>query len=259
VKRTKQIVSAILQWVVAIILMLIIWNLVAPHVSKLFIVKPGPVWDQIKLWYDTNFLWNIIGTTASEAAAGYGIGAAIGIVLALLVGLLPSIFGKVVEPVVVAIYAAPKFVLIPLFFVWLGAGFYPRVLLISLSVFALLFVNTVTGIRTVDPDRVRVFQLLGADRQQIARKMLLPHTMGYIATGLTTAAPFAVTIAVGSEILFGATGGLGGTMYTQSELFNAKQVLAALAVATALSAVAITIGRGLGVKIAGPGGRFARL
>jgi len=259
-KNVKRIGSPILQWIVATLLFYSGWKwLLAPHVSRLFIVNPDLVLSQLRIWWDDGSLVSNSAITVKEAMTGYFIGASTGVFLALMVGLLPSIFGKCVEPVVTAIYASPKFVIVPLLFVWLGAGFTPRVVLISLSVFALLFINTVTGIRTVDTDRARMLELLGADRKQMAQKLLLPHTMGYITTGLTTSAPFAITIAVGSEILFGTTNGLGGVMYTESQLFNALQVLASLVIATAISSIAISTSRYLAQKLAGSGGRFARL
>ena len=61
--------------------------------------------------------------------------------------------------------------------------------------------------------------------------------MGYIATGEVYVLPHAMFVAVGAEVLFGISGGLGGTIYTQGQLFNAKEVFAALLIATVISAV----------------------
>jgi NitT/TauT family transport system permease protein len=219
---------------------------------------PDSVLSQLDAWFKDGTIRSMVATTLSEAALGYLLGNVIGIVLALCCGLFPSIFGKCVEPVVTALYASPKFVFVPLLFVWLGAGYEPRVVLIALGVFAYSFVNTATGIRTVDTDQLVMLKLLGADRKEVAVKLLLPHTFGYIVTGLTNAAVHAVSIAIGTEILFGTTAGIGGVLFTESELFNARDVLAALVTATVLASIAIQLTMGLGRWVTRPGGRFAR-
>jgi NitT/TauT family transport system permease protein len=120
------------------------------------------------------------------------------------------------------------------------------VLLVTAAVFPLVAIYTLTGIRTVDPDRVTMMRLMGASRAQIASKLLIPHTMRYVVTGLTFSFPHAVTMAIGAEILFGTTTGLGGTLYTDAQQFNAAAVIAALIIATVLAAVLTGICRLIG-------------
>jgi NitT/TauT family transport system permease protein len=177
---------------------------------------------------------------------GFVIGSAVGIVFALAIGLSGYVPGKVLEPFVVATYAMPKFVLVPILYVWLGSEFLPRIVLVTVAVFPLVAIYTLTGIRTVDPDRVIMMRLMGAGRGRIASKVLLPHTMRYIISGLTFSFPHAVTMAIGAEILFGTTSGLGGTLYTEAQQFNAAAVISALLIATVLAAVLTGICRLLG-------------
>jgi ABC-type nitrate/sulfonate/bicarbonate transport system permease component len=53
-------------------------------------------------------------------------------------------------------------------------------------------------------------------------------------------------MAIGAEILFGTTTGLGGTLYTDAQSFNATGVMAALVVATVLAALLTGLCRLLG-------------
>jgi NitT/TauT family transport system permease protein len=157
--------------------------------------------------------------------------------MACLVTLMPSFVGKVIEPAVVALYAAPKFAIIPLMYIWLGGGLVPRVIFVVIGVFAIIFVNTVSGIRTVDPDLIRAVQLHGASRRQVASKVLIPHAMGYVSTALTFSASYALLIAIAAEMLFGTTEGIGGTLTSASGSFEATSVIAAIVVATVLAAL----------------------
>lgn len=242
---------SLLQWIVGSLLFVALWEMVYEHASSLVVAGPLPVARQIGDWVGNGTVWMLVGKTAVVAVGGFCAGSAAGITLALMCGLLPSIFGKVVEPVVSAFYAVPKFVLVPLILVLMGSGANSRVLLVALAIFAIMFVTTITGIRTVDSDRTLMMRCMGATRAQIALKLLLPHTIGYIATGVGTAAPLAIAYAVGSEILFGIGEGLGGVIHIEAQYYNAKAVLGAVILATVLSACSILVGRWISFRFSG--------
>jgi NitT/TauT family transport system permease protein len=140
----------------------------------------------------------------------------------------------------------------------MGAGLAPRVVIVAAAVFPIMTIYTVTGVRTVDPNQVQALTMFGASRRQIALKLLLPHGLGYVITGVTFAAPHAVFLAIGAEILFGTPDGIGGLLNTQAEIFNSVDVLAALVVATALSLVLMAMVRQLALLFTGPEGLSGR-
>jgi NitT/TauT family transport system permease protein len=229
-----------LQWVVSLGILVAAWQwVVVPHTNRLFISPPLQIYDRLKLWASDGQLLRMVGPTLTEALVGLIIGAGIGIILACVVTLAPSVVGKVIEPAVVAVYAAPKFAVIPLIFVWIGAGLLPRTLFVVIGVFAIIFVNTVSGVRTVDQDQIRMLQMFGASRRHVATKLLIPHAMGYVTTGLKFSASFAVVVAIGGEMLFGTTQGLGGELNQASELFYPAGVLSAIIVSTVLATIII--------------------
>jgi NitT/TauT family transport system permease protein len=239
--------SVLTQWAFSAAVVYAVWEwLLVPHLSRVFLAPPSAVWDQIRSWAADGTMWSLSYTTFSEAFTGFVIGSVAGVLFALCIGLSSYTVSKVLEPLVVATYAMPKFVLVPIIYVWLGSNFLPRVLLVTVAVFPLVAIYTLTGIRTVDPDRVTMMRLMGAGRTEIATKLLVPHTMRYLVTGLTFSFPHAVTMAIGAEILFGTTSGLGGTLYTDAQQFNAAAVLAALIIATVLAAVLTGICRLIG-------------
>jgi NitT/TauT family transport system permease protein len=225
------------QWIASIFLLLLIWQLVAATANGLFVSGPFDTIKEAGSWLGNGVAWQLTRVTLAEAFVGFVVGSIVGVLIAMVVGLASALVGRVLEPAIVALYAAPKFVLVPILFVWLGNGFIPRDILVVSAVAPVIATYTLTGIRTVDADRARMMQGLGASRRQLAAKLLLPHTMGYIATGEVYVLPHAMFVAIGAEVLFGISGGLGGTIYTQGELFNAKGVFAALLLATVVSAI----------------------
>jgi NitT/TauT family transport system permease protein len=228
------------QWLTALGIVYVVWRwLVAPHVSKLFLVGPDPVLRKLGTWASDGTLWRICSLTLEESFIGLAFGTVVGVILALVAGLGPRVVAGLIDPVFAALYAMPKFAFIPLLLVWLGSGTGPRVLFVAITVLPIIYLNMATGLRTVDPARVRMVELFGGNRRQVATKLLIPHTAGYLGTALTISAHNSVASAIGAEILFGASNGLGGQMYTSAYSFDSASVIAALFAATVVSALYI--------------------
>ena len=248
--RASATVMVVLKWAFTGVTLWILWQFVlAPNVSKVFLPTPHAVWTRFTKIVGDGTAWHVVKDTVTEALAGFVVGFVAGIVVALAIGLSPAIVGKLVEPVVTAMYATPKFILVPILFLWLGTGFLPRILLIAIAVFPVIVIYTITGIRTVDPDLVTMMTLAGASRVQIGRKVLLPHTMGYVRTAVTFASPHTLEVAIGAEILFGSLTGIGGMLNTTSNLFDAAGVFTALGIGTIICSIAIAL-----AGAANPGG-----
>jgi ABC-type nitrate/sulfonate/bicarbonate transport system permease component len=230
----------LVQWITALGIAYAVWRwLLAPHVSNLYLVGPDAVFRQIGTWASDGTLWQICLRTLEESFFGMASGTIVGMILALVAGLGPRLVSELIDPVFAALYAMPKFAFIPLMLVWLGGGTTTIALFVAITVLPIIYLNMVTGLRTVDPARVRMVRLFGGNRRQVATKLLIPHTTGYLGTALTIAAHNAIASAIGAEILFGATSGLGGEMYTSAYSFETTNVIAALFAATLLSAVYI--------------------
>ena len=230
------------KWVLSLAVLYALWRWVAvPNVSSLFLASPDAVFAKIWQWTLDGTLVQMVWTTLSEAVLGMAFGAVVGIALALVATLGPKEAGGVINPVFAALYAMPKFALIPLLLVWLGRDTPSRVIFVAITVVPIIFLNMVTGLKTVDPAKVRMIRLFGGGSWQVATKLLLPQTAGYLGTALTISAHNAIASAVGAEILFGAADGLGGMMYTSAFTFSTDAVIGALLVATIFSTLFIGI------------------
>jgi ABC-type nitrate/sulfonate/bicarbonate transport system permease component len=230
------------KWVLSLAVLYALWRWVAaPNVSSLFLSGPDAVLAKIWEWALDGTLWQMCWTTLQEALLGMAFGAIAGIALALIAALGPKEVAGVINPVFAALYAMPKFALIPLLLVWLGRDTPSRVIFVAITVVPIVFLNMITGLKTVDPAKVRMIRLFGGGSWQVAFKLLLPQTAGYLGTALTISAHNAIASAVGAEILYGATDGLGGMMYTSAFTFSTDAVIGALLVATVFSTIFIGI------------------
>ena len=93
------------------------------------------------------------GYTLAITAAGFAIAVVLGVMLA--VGIVYSRFlERTVYTLLVALNSIPKVALAPLFVIWLGTGTEPKLAVaIMLAIFPIV-IDTVLGLRSVDPDMV---------------------------------------------------------------------------------------------------------
>jgi len=108
---------------------------------------------------------------------------------------------------------------IPLAILWFGTGTYAAMFIVGYAVFFPVFVNTLTGLRGVDPRLVNAALTLGASRTMIVREVILPAALPTIVLGARLgmgvgwAAIVAAEMTVGSKSGGGASGGLGQMMF----------------------------------------------
>ncbi len=155
-------------------------------------------------------------------AAGLAIGVTVGVLLAIVTG-LSRIGEAAIDPILQALRSIPLLGLIPLFIVWFGIGELPKVLFVMLSALFPMYINTFAGIRGVDSKLGEVGQVLGLNRREMLRHIVLPGALPAALTGLQLSVVFSMlALVVGEQI--NATSGLG-FMITQAQQFLDNSVI----------------------------------
>lgn len=149
--------------------------------------------------------------------------------LALVAG-LNGLIEKAIQPVVVTLQVTPVIAIAPLVQIWAGLE-HPERAVISLAVvvaFFPIFSGALTGLKAVDPDLERLFDLYGASRWQKLWRLRLPAAVPFLLEGHKVAAGLAVVGAVVAE--FGAgSGGSQGLAWRIIEAGNRLQTAKAFA------------------------------
>ena len=99
-------------------------------------------------------LYPHLATTAIEVVAGLLVGVLCGSLAGLLLGRSP-VLAVVLRPIIVAFYSVPLVALAPLFIMFFGLDILPKLILVSIVVFFLMFFNTFAGAGQVDDDQTR--------------------------------------------------------------------------------------------------------
>ncbi|MCD6290027.1 MAG: ABC transporter permease [Anaerolineae bacterium] len=211
--------SAVWQWVarhadvllVPVVLLgfLVAWDLLVRVGNYPAFILPSParVWGRFLAVASDGTLWRHTRVTLLEVAAGLGMGVGSALVLGYGLAKSPPL-ERLLSPYIVASQSVPVVAVAPLLLIWLGFGLLPKVLVCALTVFFPMLVNTIIGIRSVDPDLVALMRSLRATRWQTFVLLEVPAALPVLFGGLKVAVTLAVIGAVVGEFV-GADRGLG--------------------------------------------------
>jgi len=124
-----------------------------------------------------------IGVSAARALVGFAIGGSIGFALGLANGV--SVLSRgVTDTTLQMIRNIPHLALIPLVILWFGIDEEAKIFLVALGVFFPIYVNTLLGIQSVDPQLIEMGRIYGMSRTQLFVRVILPGALPAIFVGL---------------------------------------------------------------------------
>jgi NitT/TauT family transport system permease protein len=193
----------------ALALFLGAWHLLVQWGQYPSFILPSPrlVWNRFQTLATDGTLSLHTGTTLLEIFGGLALGLSVALVIGY--GLAKSpLLERILSPYIVASQAVPIVAVAPLLVIWFGFGWSSKVLVCALTVFFPALVNTIIGIRSVEPDLRALMRSLQAGRWQTFTKLEVPAALPVLFGGLKVAVTLAVIGAVVGEFV-GADRGLG--------------------------------------------------
>src|SRR6202030_2274827 len=140
-------------------------------------------------------------------------------------------------PIAIAIKTTPIVAVAPLLVIWLGTGWWSKIVAVILICFFPVLVNAVKGLKAADAEYRELFQTLGATRLQEFRKLRIPYCLPYLFSALKISSSLAIVGAIVGEFV-GATQGLGYLIMVSSAHLETATLFAAIA-AAALAGIAM--------------------
>ncbi|NWL77503.1 taurine ABC transporter permease TauC [Pseudomonas taiwanensis] len=196
--------------------------------------------------------WVLLTQGYMDASLSQHLGASLGrIGLALLAAVLIAVplgiaIGRnriargIFDPLIEFYRPIPPLAYLPLIVIWCGIGELSKVLLIFLAIFAPIAIATATGVRNVDPARLRAAQSLGATQVQLVRHVILPSALPDILTGVRIGLGVGWSTLVAAELV-AATRGLGFMVQSAAQFLVTDVVILGILV-IALIAFALELG-----------------
>jgi ABC-type nitrate/sulfonate/bicarbonate transport system permease component len=171
------------------------------------ILLPPPSRVASAFWSDKSLLASDAWVTIREIVYGYLLAVVLGIGLAVLIHASRRA-ERALYPWLVVSQMVPIVAVAPIFVLWTGFDIRPKLMVIALVCFFPIVVNTIDGLRAVEPELLNVLRTLGASRLQVFRMARAPAALPFVFSGLKVAAAFSVLGAVFGEWV-GANAGLG--------------------------------------------------
>lgn len=169
---------------------------------------------------DAGMYWSNFLITLQEIVVGAGAGIIAGFALAVVMAEF-RIVERAVMPLVVVVMVTPIVAIAPALVVAFGFGMVPKYIVTGLVVFFPMLVNSLAGLRNVDPRALDVMRTLHASRIEVFRYLRLPSSMPYFFAGLRIALPMAVVgAAVAEFVAAGQQAGLGSLVTVSAAQAN---------------------------------------
>lgn len=198
------------------VFVLLVWAVATEggFVHKLIIPSPLDTAQAMHRVMSASFFWPNAWVTLQEIFWGFAIGMGTGAVL----GVAVAMFGTVratIYPYLVALQAPPKIVLAPIFITWFGFDQASKIAISAVMCFFPMFLNTLTGLSSVEPNAVKLMRSLTASRWQTFRYLLLPNALPIMMAGVKLCWTLAVLGVIVGEFV-GASAGIGYLIYAMN-------------------------------------------
>ncbi len=212
------------------------WQWVASlgSVDDLTLASPSEVWQALR--EDRDLLLDNAWVTLTEVLLGLGISIVAGVAFALVMHLSRTL-REAAYPLLVASQAIPIVVLAPIFVLAFDYGIGPKLAIVALICFFPITVNVLDGLRSVEPEHLKLMRSFGASRLRTLRSVELPAALPSFFSGLRVAATVSVIGAVFGEWA-GAEEGLGRLVLLGNNQLQTPRVYAGVVLLT-LMAVAL--------------------
>jgi NitT/TauT family transport system permease protein len=235
IKRRRERRSEIIFPVLLSIGLLVIWELAVDLFKIPAFLFPAPSDILVACRDNAALLLRESQVTTVEILFGYFLSIVVGIPLALAIFHWP-VFAKSIYPLLISSQAMPKVAIAPLFVVWFGFGFVPKVLIAFLIAFFPIIINTVMGLSSIEQEKIFLARSMGLSGFQTFRLIRFPNALPSIFAGLKISITLAVVGAVVGEFV-GGDSGLGYQLMVANGAMNTPLLFAGVLALTILGLV----------------------
>jgi NitT/TauT family transport system permease protein len=214
------------------ILLIAGWQAGAETFGSIFFAYPMDVVRRLVELTVSGQVFVDLYATLRVSAIGFVLGTVAGVLLPFLLRRSKR-WTEAIEPYVLGSQGIPKYALAPWLILWFGIGDTPKLVIVTLMVFYIPFVNVFAGIRGVDQRLVRLARIVGASETAISREVIWNSLVPFFFTSLKIALPRAVSACIVGEFLV-STEGVGHYIEHARELSDTVGVFAGIVVATTL-------------------------
>ncbi len=208
-RRTGRLGAAVLHRTAAVAALGAVWE-VLPRLGAVDPTFLPPLSEVAVAWRDlaaSGELLSHLQASLGRSLSGFLLAVALAIPLGLLIGWYQPV-ARLLNPLLEVFRNTAALALLPVFVLILGLGETSKVAIICYACTWPVLLNTISGVRTVDPLLIRSARSLGLGPVRLFQKVVLPAAVPTIFTGIRLAGAFSILILIAAEMV-GAKAGLG--------------------------------------------------
>jgi ABC-type nitrate/sulfonate/bicarbonate transport system permease component len=141
--------------------------------------------------------------------SGFAVAAILAVPLGIAMGNMRSL-ERNLDPIIESFRPIAAIAILPLAILWLGTGTSAAIFIVSYAAFFPLIINTIAGVKRIDPNLVNAAATMGLSRPTILRTVILPGALPSVGIGMRVALGIAWTTIVAAELAVGAKAGAAG-------------------------------------------------
>jgi len=220
--------------VITPIVLLAIWEIAARSgaVDVTFFPAPTAILAELYVMVRSGELFTHTVISLGRIVIGFSLGTAIGIALGLAIGLNKTV-AAMFQPLIDLTFPIPKVGLLPLVIILFGLGEASKYVIIAISCFYLVVINTVAGVRQIERIYIDVGRNYHASRRLMFTDVALPGALPTIMAGVKISMGVALIIIVSAESL-AAKSGIGYLIWTSWQVFQVEKMYVGLLVSALL-------------------------
>lgn len=208
----------------AIIVFIALWE-IAPRlgiVDRMYLPPFSEVLSAFGKLIISGDLFIHIGSSLRRSMGGLFIAVAIGIPLGIFIGWFKMV-EKLLDPLLQVFRNTSTLALFPVFILLFGLGELSKVAIIFWGTLWATLLNTINGVKSVDPLLIKAARSMSASNFFIFRKIVLPAATPSIITGFRLSASTSILILVAAEML-GSNSGLGFLIFYSEQKYDIAEM-----------------------------------
>lgn len=228
--RTVSALRTVVRRSAAVVLFLLLWEfgtqyLLQPDL-KVFLPPLHIVLQALWDLTTSGELQRHLVASLTRSVLGFGVAVAAGIVLGVAIAWYDGL-REFLSPLLELFRNTAALALLPVFTLLLGIGELSKVSIVAFAAFFPVLLNTVAGVRTVDPLLVRAARTLGLSNLRLFTKVVLPSAVPTIFTGIRMAGTASILVLIAAEMV-GAKAGLGYLIVNAQNSFQIPDMYAGI-------------------------------
>jgi len=188
------------------------------------------------------------GATLLRVFVGLGLGVVPGLILGLAMGWSRRLY-VLIDPFIAATHPIPKIAILPLIMIIFGIGESSKFVVVAVSTFFPMLINTIAGVRQISPIHFEVAKNYGANLFKIFTRVIVPGSLPLVMAGLRLALNMALLITIAVELV-SAQEGLGAMIWFAWQTLRTEELYASLGVTSALGLIFNFLLRHLAITLA---------